>query len=184
MRRLLMIALLVAVGCGKSGDVAQVNPNTRQSGAPQEQPIPTVNRSPRPPLPTEKKFIDFPTRETRPVKIDKPNQNEVAGAVRDFMSTTFNNFNVTGASEPIEYPLVPETGYKGWVVAISYTGDNPVLKCHETGTNHLFLLSRKGENAPVRCYYHMQDEQVGKAKLGEPWYILNRPPAPETKTVP
>jgi hypothetical protein len=182
MRRLLMIALLVAIGCGKNGDVAQVN--TGRGDAEPERPIRTYKKSERPPLPTEKKFIDFPTRETRVMKIEKPNQNEIIGAVRDFMSTTFNNFNVTGVSEPYEYPLVPETGYKGWVVAVSYTGDNPVLKCHETGTNHLFLLSRKGENAPVRAFYHMQDEQVGKAKLGEQWYILNRPPAPQTRTVP
>jgi hypothetical protein len=183
MRRLLMIALLVAIGCGKSGDLAQVNTRQESGGAP-EQTIPRVNKSPRPTYPEEKKFIDFPTRETRPLKIDKPNQNEVTTAVRDFLSTTFNNLNITGASDPYEYPLVPETGLKGWVVAISYTGDNPVLKCRETAINHLFLLSRKGEGLPVRAFFHAQDEQVGKAKFGEQWYILNRPPAPETRTVP
>jgi hypothetical protein len=176
--------LFVVVGCGKSDDVAQMNTNTRKSAVPQDQLIPNPQKSPRPPLPTEKKFIDFPTRETRPLKIDKPNQNEIIAAVHDYMNTTFNNLKITVVADPIEYPLVSETNSKGWVVVISYTGDNPVLKCHETGTNHLFLLSRKGENAPVRCYFHAQDSQVGKAKFGEPWYILNQPPAPETRTVP
>jgi len=182
MRRLLIIALLVAIGCGKGGEVAQVN--TGRGDARPEPTIPKVKKSERPPLPTEKKFIDFPDRQTRVMKIEKPNQNEVSGAVRDFLSTTFNNLNITNVGETIEYPLVPETGYKGWVVVISYTGDNPVLKCHETATDHLFLLSRKGENAPVRAYFHAQDEQVGKAKFGEEWYKLKRPPAPQTRTVP
>src|SRR5205085_12063093 len=114
-----------------------------------------------------------------------PNQNEILAAVRDFLGKTFNNLNITGASDPFDYPRpVKETGQKGWIVAISYTGDNPVLKCHETATNHLFLLSRKGENAPVRAYFHAQDEQVGKSEFGDDWYILNRPPTPQTKTVP
>lgn len=77
-----------------------------------------------------------------------------------------------------------ETKKIGWVVAISFSANNPRLKCRMRAKDHLFLLSRPADNARPLVYFHGSSEALAKARLGEEWYILNRPPRPDTETIP
>lgn len=190
MRRLLVLALLVAAGCAKGDnkdkDMAGVTPTKPGKSSWTDEPTRLADPGPKgpkaKPRPTEKSPFDFQPQTTKEVKLDKPAPNDVAAAVREFIGGAYTNINITGQSDAVDYPVVPETNQKGWVVAVSFQADNPTLKCSITATDHLFLLSKKGPNERVQAFYHASDPQLGKAKLGEQWYNLNNPPEPKTKT--
>lgn len=211
MRKWLLLALLLALGCQKrSASVAEVKPTeptVRASVTSASAP----RRSKRVPLGLreDRSMIPLPPPPAPPPPV-KPRlgKEEAAAAVVRFLTSQgattdavkngqeaqqeraanvgggYNDVRVTEIGDPKEYPQVAETQKIGWVVPVSFTASNPRLQHRLRASNHLFLLSRSKENEPAKVYFHGSSEFLTKAQLGEDWYNLNRPPRPETETFP
>lgn len=178
MRRFIVVALLI-VGCGKADpQVAKVDP-AYPTQATQAR-VPKSARAKRGP----ETFRDFPTRpEPKALPKEALRKEEASVSIAGFLGKTYQNIQITNLSEPKEYNPVFETNRPGWIVSCSFTADNATLKCHEKATDHMFILSRP-DGGGVQTYWHGSDEPQIKARVGDEWFKLNRPPQPATVTTP
>ncbi|MBY0524832.1 MAG: hypothetical protein K2R98_15615, partial [Gemmataceae bacterium] len=62
-----------------------------------------------------------------------------------------------------------------------FTGTNPVLKSHLKATDHMFIVSRDDAGGPLRAVWHGSSDVLVKARVGDTWYKLNRPPVPASE---
>lgn len=213
MKRSLLFALMLAIGCQKSSPppVAQVAPteprvaktDTSAKLPSRSKRAPKAERSdlsmiPAPPAPTpppKPKVTLAKEDASAAVHLFLTTQGATTGAVtggsedarRERLADVgggYNDVRVTSVGEPREYKQGSNPKNPAWVVAVSFMANNPRLKCTVRATNHLFLVERFQENQRPKVIFHGSSEEIAKARLGEEWYILNRPPRPETQTTP
>lgn len=201
MRRSLLLALVLAVGCQKSAPKPAAQAQATEPRVAKAEPTRSVTRASRREEPPVKGGNQSMIPQPLPPKPPpKPKvvlaKEDASAAVQAFLTGGgggssqervieggggYTDVHVTAVGDPKEYG---QGSKPAWVVPISFTANNPRLKCRVRATNHLFLVERTQENQRPQVIFHGSNEQVARSRLGEDWFILNRPPRPETETNP